>query len=193
MDPLVPLKWCSNDLIHFRIGIVNPQDPSTITYMNFRSFIDNFSDSYTAEWDAQKYMGRAESFYKYNGFGREISIGFTVAAQSQAEMNIIYSKLNYLASSLAPTYTSQGYMAGNLSKITLGDYIYEQYGVIKSLSYDIPDESPWEITIGKGIDEGELPMIVSVKLSFIPIHNFRPEVGYQNKFIANNVSFPKIT
>jgi hypothetical protein len=185
-------KEHSNDLVHFRIGIVNPQDPSTITYMNFRSFIDNFSDSYTAEWDAQKYMGRAESFYKYNGFGREISIGFTVAAQSQAEMNTIYSKLNYLASSLAPTYTSQGYMAGNLSKITLGDYIYEQYGIIKSLSYDIPDESPWEITIGKGSTiKDELPMIVSVKLSFTPIHNFRPEVGNQNRFITKDIIFPK--
>jgi hypothetical protein len=185
-------KEHSNDLVHFRIGIVNPQNPSTTTYMNFRSFIDNFSDSYTADWDAQKYMGRAESFYKYNGFGREISIGFTVAAQSQAEMNVIYSKLNYLASSLAPTYTSQGYMAGNLSKITLGDYIYEQYGVIKSLSYDIPEESPWEITIGKGSTiKDELPMIVSVKLSFTPIHDFRPEVGNQNRFITKDINFPK--
>jgi hypothetical protein len=159
--------------------------------MNFRSFIDNLSDSYTAEWDAQKYMGRAESFYKYNGFGREINIGFTVAAQSQAEMKVIYSKLNYLASSLAPTYTSQGYMAGNLSKITIGDYIYEQYGIIKSLSYDIPEESPWEIEISQGKDEGELPMIIKVTLTFTPIHNFRPEVGNQNRFIAKNISFPK--
>jgi hypothetical protein len=185
-------KEHSNDLVHFRIGIVNPQNPSTTTYMNFRSFIDNFSDSYTADWDAQKYMGRAESFYKYNGFGREISIGFTVAAQSQAEMNVIYSKLNYLASSLAPTYTSQGYMAGNLSKITLGDYIHEQYGIIKSLSYDIPEESPWEITIEQGSTiKDELPMIVSVKLSFTPIHKFRPEVGNQNRFITKDIVFPK--
>jgi len=166
----------SIDLISFRIGIINPQNPSDIYSMNFRSFIDNFSDSYTAEWDAQKYMGRAESFYKYNGFGREISIGFTVAVQSKAEMTTIYNKLNYLASSLAPTYTSQGYMAGNLSKITVGTYIYEQYGIIKSLSYDIPDESPWEII------SDELPMIIKATMAFTPIHNFRPEVG--EKFLA---------
>ena len=121
-------------------------------------------------------MGRAESFYKYNGFGREISIGFTIAVQSKAEMTIIYNKLNYLASSLAPTYTSQGYMAGNLSKITVGTYIYEQYGIIKSLSYDIPDESPWEII------SDELPMIIKATMAFTPIHNFRPEVG--EKFLA---------
>ena len=179
--PNIEILYDSNqpdsiDLIHFRIGIINPQNPSITKYMNFRSFIDNFSDSYTAEWDAQKYMGRAESFYKYNGFGREISIGFTIAVQSKAEMTIIYNKLNYLASSLAPTYTSQGYMAGNLSKITVGTYIYEQYGIIKSLSYDIPDESPWEII------SDELPMIIKATMAFTPIHNFRPEVG--EKFLA---------
>ena len=169
-------KSAPNDSVNFRIGIVNPQTPTNTKYISFRSFIDNFSDSYTAEWDAQKYMGRAESFYKYNGFGREISIGFTVAVQSKAEMTTIYNKLNYLASSLAPTYTSQGYMAGNLSKITVGTYIYEQYGIIKSLSYDIPDESPWEII------SDELPMIIKATMAFTPIHNFRPEVG--EKFLA---------
>jgi hypothetical protein len=179
--PNIEILYNSNqpdsiDLISFRIEIINPQNPSDIYSMNFRSFIDNFSDSYTAEWDAQKYMGRAESFYKYNGFGREINIGFTVAVQSKAEMTTTYNKLNYLASSLAPTYTEQGYMAGNLSKITVGTYIYEQYGIIKSLSYDISDESPWEII------SDELPMIIKATMTFTPIHNFRPEVG--KKFIA---------
>ena len=96
--------------------------------MNFRSYIDSFSDSYTAEWKSQKYMGRGEKFYKYGGFDRNISMAFTVVAQSFQEMRGMYQKLNYLASSLTPTYTPQGYMAGNLCKMTVGGYIYEQYG-----------------------------------------------------------------
>ena len=183
-----------NDLVHLRIGIVDPQFPSKVEYMNFRSYIDNFSDSYNADWKSQKYMGRAEKFYKYGGFDRSISLGFTVAASSQAEMNGMYQKLNYLASSVAPKYTTAGYMAGNLVKLTVGDYIFEQYGIITGFTYDIPKESPWEINIGKGASlKDELPMIIKVTgMKFTPIHEFRPEVGIQGpnhktRFITNEI------
>jgi hypothetical protein len=49
--------------------------------MNFRSYIDSFSDSYSADWKAQSYMGRGEKFYKYGGFDRSISLAFTVVSQ----------------------------------------------------------------------------------------------------------------
>ena len=189
-----------NDLCHLRIGIVDPQNPSNTEYMNFRSYIDSFSDSYGADWKSQMYMGRAEKFYKYNGFDRNISLAFTLAAQSQAEMSGMYQKLNYLASSMAPKYTSAGYMAGNLVKLTVGDYIYEQYGIITGFTYDIPKESPWDLSIfsslGKPIED-ELPMIIKVTgMKFIPIHEFRPEVGVQglgakNRFISNKIPFGK--
>ena len=42
-------------------------------------------------------MGRAESFYKYKGFDRNISLSWTVAAQSKGELIPMYQKLNYLA------------------------------------------------------------------------------------------------
>ena len=189
-----------NDLCHLRIGIVDPQNPSNTEYMNFRSYIDSFSDSYDADWKSQMYMGRAEKFYKYGGFTRNISLAFTLAAQSQGEMSGMYQKLNYLASSMAPKYTSQGYMSGNLVKLTVGDYIYEQYGILTSFTYDIPKESPWDLSIfssrGPALKD-ELPMIVKVTgMKFIPIHEFRPETGIQglghkNRFITNEIPFSK--
>ena len=151
--------------------------------MNFRAFIDGFSDSYSAKWDSQEYLGRAEKFYKYGGFDRDISLSFTVVAQSQGEMHGMYQKLNYLASTLAPTYTKYGYMAGNLSKLTVGDYIYEQTGFISSITYDIPEESSWELSLTPSIgvagsDEDrtaknpdELPYMIKVTgFKFTPIH-----------------------
>ena len=189
-----------NDLCHLRIGIVDPENPSNTEYMNFRSYIDSFSDSYDADWKSQMYMGRAEKFYKYAGFNRSVSLAFTVAAQSQAEMSGMYQKLNYLASSMAPKYTSQGYMAGNLVKLTVGDYLHEQYGIITAFTYDIPQESPWDLSIfsslGKPIED-ELPMIVKVTgMKFIPIHEFRPETGIQglghkNRFLSDKIPFGK--
>ena len=83
-------------------------------YMHFRAFINSFSDAYNADWSGIKYMGRGEEFYKYGGFGRKISLSFTVAAQSKAELAPMYSKLNYLASTLAPDYGNNGFMKGNI-------------------------------------------------------------------------------
>lgn len=175
------------DIIPFYIAILN--NDSQVggiykKYMHFRAFIDSVSDSYSAEWKAIEYMGRAEKFYKYGGFDRKVALAFKVVAQSREELNFMYDKLNFLASSLAPEYldsTTSGYMAGNIAYITLGSYFNEQPGVITSLDYSIPEESPWEIGIdddGNPTDAKDIrqvPHMIEIKLDFIPIHSFRPE------------------
>jgi hypothetical protein len=179
------------DIIPFIISILNndnqeKNNPGTYRKnMHFRAFIDSFSDSYDANWSPIEYMGRAEKLYKYKGFGRKISMAFTVVAQSREEITAMYDKLNFLASSLAPEYLdslSSGYMAGNIAYITLGEYIHDQPGIINSLTFDIPGESPWEI----GIDDAgerlpiddirQVPHMIKVTgFNFTPIHKFRPE------------------
>jgi len=171
------------DIIPFIISILNNENQPEGPYkknMHFRAFIDSFSDSYDADWSSIDYMGRAEKLYKYKGFGRKISMAFTVVAQSREEILKMYEKLNFLASSLAPEYLPSGYMAGNIAYITLGEYIYNQPGIINSLTFDIPEESPWEIGIG---DDGEriystyqVPHMIKVTgFNFTPIHTFKPE------------------
>jgi hypothetical protein len=180
-----------SDIIPFIISILNndnqeAKNPGTYRKnMHFRAFIDSFSDSYDADWSAIEYMGRAEKLYKYKGFGRKISMAFTVVAQSREEITAMYDKLNFLASSLAPEYLdslSSGYMAGNIAYITLGEYIYDQPGIITSLTFDIPEESPWEIGIdnaGERLsvkDVRQVPHMIKVTgFNFTPIHKFRPE------------------
>ena len=114
-----------NDLCKFRIAIIDPNNPTQKFFLHFRAFINSFSDGYSADWSGQKYMGRAEKLYKYGGFDRDVSVSFTVVAQSKEELIPMYKKLNFLASSLSPTYTKSGYMAGNLSQMTIGGYLYE--------------------------------------------------------------------
>jgi hypothetical protein len=184
-----------SDIIPFIISILNNDNQEKTnpgTYrknMHFRAFIDSFSDSYDADWSSIEYMGRAEKLYKYKGFGRKISMAFTVVAQSREEITAMYDKLNFLASSLSPEYldkTTTGYMAGNIAYITLGEYIHDQPGIINSLTFDIPEESPWEIGINdEGIIEDtkkrrkdirQLPHMIKVTgFNFTPIHKFRPE------------------
>jgi len=168
------------DSVDFNIGVINNDNAgATNEYLHFRALIDDFSDSYTAKWESVQYVGRGEELYNYSGFGREISMGWTVYAQSKAELIPMYKKLNYLASTLAPDYTDAGFMRGNIVKITVGGYIYDQPGIIKSISYGIPEESPWEIAIDQDGNEDtsvkQLAHMIKVTgFTFVPIHKFIP-------------------
>ena len=187
------------DLVKFRIAVIdNDLKEGEVSQNNihFRAYIDSFSDSYNAEWQDYKFSGRGEKFHRYNSFTRDINMSWTVAALSHKELIPMYKKLNYLASSLAPSYSKEGYMRGNLIKLTVGGYLYEQVGILHSLTYTIPDESPWEINIKNDyVGEGEqnklreLPHMIKVTgVKFTPIHNFRPEVATlvnnKSKFIS---------
>ena len=184
-----------NDSVKFRIAVINnDKGGGTATYLHFRAFIDDFSDSYTAKWDPVNYVGRGEELYNYQGFGREISLSWTIFAQSKAELIPMYKKLNYLASSLAPDYNSAGFMRGNIVRLTMGGYLYEQPGIIKSLTFGVPQESTWEIGINEfgGTDNSvkELPHMIKVTgMTFIPIQKFIPAkadslIDPRQKYIA---------
>lgn len=172
----------NNDLVKFRIGVINNDTPTLKTYIHFRAFLDQISDDYNATWNSSKYIGRGENFYTYGGFDRKISLSWTVAAQSKAELIPMYKKLNYLASVCAPDYSKAGYMRGNIVTLTIGGYLYEQPGIITGLNYTMNDEnSSWEIGIGDkgGSDNSvkELPHLIKVTgFNFIPIHQFVPRL-----------------
>jgi hypothetical protein len=161
-----------NDLVKFRIQAINTDNPSQNTVMVFRAYITNFEDSVTAGWNSIKYVGRGEEFYTYDGFTRKITIGFKVAALSAVEMQPMYQKLNYLMSNLMPDYNGV-FMRGPFMRMTVGNWIDSQAGVINSLTYTVSNDSPWEIALNEpitgGIKEMVLPHIVDVSLSFTPI------------------------
>lgn len=183
-----------NDFVKFRFAVINPDQPSQKTFVHFRAIFDGaISDNMSANWDSFKYLGRAEEFYNYTGFTREIGFSFTVVAQSKPELAIMYQKLNYLQSSLTPNYNkTNGFMRGNLHQLTIGGYFYEQPGVITSLNYTMPADSPWEIAIpsnfltadsapdGSEIKTDpsvkELPHRIEVQVGFKPIHTFLPQI-----------------
>ena len=174
------------DLIKFRFQIITPggtQGPK-IKHLYFRALLDNFGDSFNANWNSYNYIGRAESFYTYGNFDRSIDLGFKIAAQTREEMKPLYQKLNYLIGATTPTY-SQNFMRGTFVKMTVGDYIYELPGFLNNVNVSWNQEYPWEIAMSSPEDkeEGkvninqELPMILDVGLSFTPIHTFLPEAG----------------
>lgn len=178
-----------NDLADFRISVINPNTAKNSgnsfqrEFLHFRAFINSFQDSMNSEWNSERYMGRGENLYRYNGFDRTISMGFTAAAQSKGEMMPMYHKLNYLQSIMAPNYTPNGYFFGNIIKLHVGAYLYDVPGVITDLTYTVPEQSPWEVAIGteneRATDKGNtqvMPHIIDVNLTFKPIHEFAPKL-----------------
>jgi hypothetical protein len=113
-------------------------------------------------------------------------------AQSIQELSIMYQKLNYLISSLAPDYSKSGYMRGNLVQLTLGGYYYEMPGIIENITVTLPNDATWEIGIPPseadstqfsasptgftGRNVQELPHRLDVSMTFRPIHNFLPQL-----------------
>ena len=177
-----------NDLVKFRIAVIDNEDPVKNTYIHFRAFLNGVQDQYTREEVQHRFNGRAEDFGTYLNFSRGINLSWTVAAQSKEELIPMYQKLNYLASTLAPDYSSKGYMRGVLVSLTIGGYLYEQVGKIISMTLELPEDATWEIGIrdsltsktAEGISDSsvkELPHLVRVSnVAFVPIHKFAPQL-----------------
>ena len=83
----------------------------------------------------------------------------------------------------------------NIVKLTIGGYLFEQPGIIISLTYDVPSESTWEIgnrnrRCWRSYSKKNYPHIIKVtNVKFIPIHTFVPQLfngitQKEEKFIA---------
>jgi hypothetical protein len=163
-----------NDLVKFRIQALNPTTDNSITgnWMIFRAYLTQFSDNTDATWNEIKYAGRGDKFYIYDGFSRKIQIGFKVAALSSQEMEPMYQKLNYLMSNLMPDYSEDNLMRGPLVRMTIGNWIDGQDGILNSVSYTVPQDSPWEIAINEPATKEKiliLPHVIEVTMTFTPI------------------------
>lgn len=172
-------KTTLKDLVNFRIGIIDNDNPKQKDYIHFRAFLNDIDDKYSSAWDSIDYVGRSELFYNYKGgFERTISTSWTIAAQSKGELLPMYQKLNFLASTLAGDYSAAGYNRGNLSTLTIGDYVVEQPGFFKGISFKMKQGNSWELGINEGGSQTgpQLCHIIEVSnFEFTCIHDFRPQ------------------
>lgn len=163
----------NNDIIDFYFTLINNDDTQNNEILYFPCYIDNLSDNLSSLWSSEKYLGRGEDFWVYNGFDRNISFGFKVYARNKDLIYTMYNNLNRLSSTLLPDYNNAGFMRGNIIKLTIGKYIENLPGIITNLSYNVPMEHSWDTDI-----EIQLPFFIEVNtFSFKPIHNFLPRKG----------------
>lgn len=182
------------DLAKLYFQIITPDDEK---FLYFRAFIDSFDDSYGGTWSGHKYVGRAENFFTYGGFERDITLSFKIAPATRAELKPLYKKMVYLASATAPTYGESGLMRGTLVKMTVGSYLNQTPGVLTSVKYSLVDNTPWEIAMGQpeGAEEDVqvLPMVIQCSITFKPIHDFAPQTGLYHYITSKDTKKPFFT
>jgi hypothetical protein len=182
------------DIIDFNFRILSP-DNGDRRLIDFREYLESWSDGVKADWNSVKYMGRAEEFYKYGGFSRDASISFLVPALSRGDMIANYRKVNALMWSVAPSYspkegTVSGLMRGSITEVTMGSYFRSMPSIIRSVEIAEIEGIGWDInrkidgtniSVANADNEnpfvGQLPKGLKITVSFTPLHNFVPQYG----------------
>lgn len=175
-------KEAVDDFIKFMF-----HDLNTNERFRFRAYIENVSEDFNPSWQEVKILGRADSPYIYQGFERSLNVSFKAAALSRGDLMLMWDQLERLAKTTVPKYDNTYKMKGPLIKFTLGNWFINTPAFIKSLSYTVDNETPWEINLsnsgvyggGGGMlnsnSVGELPMTVSVQVSMQIFGEVRPE------------------
>ena len=165
------------DLVPFYTKILKNPDGVTTPYnlIMLRPFLASISDSYNGSWTTTNFVGRGEPFYVYTGHTRKINLSLKIAAFSKSELNIMYNKVNALASTTAPEYTTNGYMKGVVVKMTLGNYIKDLIGHIDSVGINVVTDYPWETEDRSLI----LPTVLDVTVSFTPTPGQAPQAAIE--------------
>jgi hypothetical protein len=159
--------------------LVDPFSGENLQRILFPAFINNFKVNTDATWNDISYIGRSENFYVYNKFKRQVSFGFQIPISNPVELRERHRALGALESSLAGAYGPTTYLkdggtvrgnklGGILTRLYFGSYFKGETGIINNISYEIPNESSWEI------DDVKLAHNINVSVNFTVIHNVLP-------------------
>lgn len=125
----------------------------------FRSTISGLSETFSPEWESNKFVGNPFSYYTYSGIERSVSFNFTVFSLSAREHKRSWQRLNFLSSLTYP----QGYYENStaikppLIEFTLGDMYKRKASFIQSLSFSVDDNYPWNINRDESYVSNVLP------------------------------------
>ena len=163
----------------------------------FRAILSGITDTFSPEYASERYVGRPDNVYVYQGTQREISFTFDIMPKSDKELVTLWEKMNYLAGLTYPSWAGasgggQG-MIAPFCKLTIGDMYKNTSGYISSLSFSVQDNGTWETTFAK------LPKYIQASVGFTYIGDRLPsstqkhfelpwvgETKYQKHFSLNN-------
>ena len=146
----------TKDFIKFRFrDVVNDK------YIIFRAILDGISDSISPEFGEEKYIGRPDKVYIYQGTERNVSFNFKIYPKTKQELPVLMEKLNYLVGLCYPSHTEGNRMVTPLMQLTIGDMFKDATGLLGGLTVTVEDATTWEI------DEGlQFPHFISAQCEF---------------------------
>jgi hypothetical protein len=182
------------DLMTIVFQAINPfGDPSVGYHFKFPAYIKGFKDDFNATWNDYSYAGRSETYYTYSKFKRSVGFSLDIPCFNKTQLFERHRALGQLASTTAGAYNTNGLLGGVLLKVKVGGYLNNEYAILNSISYDIPDDSSWDLD-GTGTNDiksiegrNQLAMYLKVNISLTIIHNKLPE--YQVPETLPNTGF----
>jgi hypothetical protein len=159
--------------------LLDPFSSVNLHRILFPAYINGFKVSSDATWNPISYIGRSEDLYVYTKFKRQVSFGLQIPCFNPVELRERHRALGALESSLAGKYNNNK-LGGILTKLYIGNYLRGEVGFINNLSYDIPNESSWDI------DE-QLAHNINLSINFTVIHNNLPTYEKDGGFFKGNI------
>ena len=163
---------------------INPfTDNTTPERWVFSAYMNGFRDNFTGTWNDVNYNGRAESFYIYNKFKRNISFNLQIPCFNKTQLFEKHRALGQLASTTAGAY-NDGLLGGVILKVNVGNYLVGEYATLNSIAYSIPENASWDIA-----DDALLSMYLDVNIDLTIIPNKLPEYIQSGPGVLNNGFF----
>lgn len=142
---------------------INPFDGRSYPFY-FSGYIKGYKDNFDATWNEYNYTGRSESFYTYGKFKRSVSFNLDIPCFNKTQLFEKHRALGQLAATTAGAYNINGLLGGVILQVKLGNYLDNEYAILNNISYEIPDDSSWDI------DE-KLAMYIRANISLTIIHS----------------------
>jgi hypothetical protein len=127
-------------------------DPSLIVFkigdLIFKANLTQLSFNDALSVDEKKELMAPFGQYVFSGLERGVSFGFIIAARNEAQLTENWQNIKKLQGLLAPDLGNgtRGVLRARSTNITIGSIFKESRVIIESVSFDIDQESPWNIT-----------------------------------------------
>ena len=133
----------TKDFIKFRFfDVVNRK------FIIFRAILEGITDTITPEYGEERYIGRPDKLFTYQGVDRSLSFTFSIYPKTKQELPVLMEKLNYLIGLCYPSFTAGDRMVTPFIDLTLGDMFVSTPGILSSLTVTVEEQSTWEISDG---------------------------------------------
>ena len=163
----------NTDLVDFRFKDIHNEK-----FINFSALLSGITDTITPEYATERYMGRPESVYIYQGVSRTVGFSFQVYPTTRQELPVLWEKLNYLVGMCYPNWVDapkpdSGFkpvtMLSPMMELTIGDMYRTTPGYLSGVTLTVQDGSTWEFE-----ENLQLPHNIQVDVEFQYIGKYLP-------------------